>query len=101
MELPERCTVICYAADTLLVTIDEQKENTVARSNVVLAMLCQKIRDLSLSMTSVKIKAMTFTRCRNRTLINALIVVKGTLIKVKANIKYLGNRQEVEFCESL
>lgn len=77
LELPENCTAIGYADDTLVVVADSTVENAVARTDLALAMVCGEIKNLGLAVAPHKTKAMMFQRGRRKIPIGVAVAVKG------------------------
>lgn len=89
-ELPEMCTAICYADDTLLVAVGESVREIIARADVALAIICRKIRNLGLRISPAKTETVVFARKKIIVPENTTVTVEGHLDKIKTHIKYWG-----------
>lgn len=86
--LLENWTVLGYANDTLVIVADLTTEDAVAK--VALAIVCGQIESLGLKIALQKTEAIKFQRGRRKVPENMAVAVRGVLIPIGQNIKYLG-----------
>lgn len=89
LDLPAGCHVLCYADDTLIVGIGDNLRSAIAQAELATAMVVRRIEGLGLKISPPKTEVCAFTRA-HRFVLEETIWVRGNLIPVKAQFKYLG-----------
>jgi hypothetical protein len=90
IELPEDCTALCYADDTLVIVADSSVEEAMAKADLAVAMICGRIHDLGLKVAPAKTEAILFQRGRRRIPDGLSVAVRGVYVPLEPQIKYLG-----------
>lgn len=89
--LPEGATLVCYADDTLVVTVGRWLGWTIRRAEIAVAAAVARIRGLGLRMDSDKTEAVCFNRWQqSRPPPRSWIRIGGSCVEVGLSVKYLG-----------
>lgn len=91
MGTDEGCSIICYADDTLILAEGGETNRAMARANIQVGIVLNRIRRLGLQVAPEKTDMVCF-RGRNKRISDRIPVldVDGTLVPARPYMKYLG-----------
>lgn len=90
LELPEGCTVKCYADDTLVIISGKSIKNLLAKADLPLSMVCAEIKRQGLKISPTKLEVIIFHGRRRAFPDNLRLCLDGEAVAISRSIKYLG-----------
>ncbi|KMQ93366.1 reverse transcriptase [Lasius niger] len=90
IRLPPRCSLICYADDTLFVTTGQDIDRAISMATIGAQIFMRTVKRLGLMIATEKTEIVAFTGRRKRGLIPANIRLGVVCVPIKNCMKYLG-----------